>query len=265
MSGFAALAAGDVEGAGKANEAAWQVINPNLPLNKINSWRRAATELAAGELGTARRWADEAVAATAGWHLMVALTTRARVAIAEGESERGERDAHAALAIAADIGAQLGAPDIFEILASLAADTGGHSQAARLFGAAEGIRQRTGEVRFAIYEEGYQSSVTVARDAMGETDFETARAEGAALSTDEAIAYTQRGRGERRRASTGWTSLTPAELDVVRLVSDGLANKDIASRLFISPRTVESHLSHVYTKLGITSRVQLVQEVARHA
>ena len=48
-------------------------------------------------------------------------------------------------------------------------------------------------------------------------------------------------------------ALTPAELDVVRLVSAGLANKDIATRLFISPRTVETHLSHVYARLGLAS------------
>jgi DNA-binding CsgD family transcriptional regulator len=63
----------------------------------------------------------------------------------------------------------------------------------------------------------------------------------------------------------GWASLTPAELDVVRLVSEGLGNKEIATRLFISPRTVETHLTHLYTKLGLASRVQLAQEAARHA
>ena len=59
--------------------------------------------------------------------------------------------------------------------------------------------------------------------------------------------------------------LTPAELDVVRLVSEGLGNKDIATRLFVSPRTVQSHLTRVYTKLGLTSRVQLAQEAVRRA
>jgi DNA-binding CsgD family transcriptional regulator len=49
------------------------------------------------------------------------------------------------------------------------------------------------------------------------------------------------------------------------MVSEGLANNDIATRLFVSPRTVQIHLTHVYTKLGLSSRVQLVQEAARHA
>src|SRR4029079_8430384 len=103
------------------------------------------------------------------------------------------------------------------------------------------------------------------RDAMDNNEFDSAWAEGAALSTDEAIAYAQRGRGERKRPSSGWGSLTPAELDVVRLVSEGLGNKDIAARLFVSPRTVQSHLTRVYTQLRRTSRVQLAQEASRRS
>jgi DNA-binding CsgD family transcriptional regulator len=111
---------------------------------------------------------------------------------------------------------------------------------------------------------GYDASLAALRDAMGEQDFDSAWAEGASLSTEEAIAYAQRGRGQRKRPTNGWASLTPAERDVVRLVSEGLGNKDIATRLFVSPRTVQTHLTHVYTKLGLGSRVQLVQEAARH-
>jgi DNA-binding CsgD family transcriptional regulator len=132
----------------------------------------------------------------------------------------------------------------------------GHRITGTRFGAADGIRGRTGEVRWRIYDADYEASLETLRNTMDDNDFEAAWNEGAALSTAEAIAYAQRGRGERKRPSSGWGSLTPAELDVVRLVSEGLGNKDIATRLFVSPRTVQSHLTRVYTKLGLASRVQ---------
>jgi DNA-binding CsgD family transcriptional regulator len=70
-----------------------------------------------------------------------------------------------------------------------------------------------------------------------------------------------RGRGVVDRG--GDRVLTRAELDVVKLVAEGLGNKEVAARLFVSPRTVQAHLTHIYTKLGLTSRVQLAQEAAR--
>jgi DNA-binding CsgD family transcriptional regulator len=205
------------------------------------------------------------VSTTTGASLSDALTVRARVAIAQGEPDQAERDAHDALARAAEVEAYLFIPDILECLAALAAEAGGHREAARLFGAAEAIRLRIGAVRFKIYDAGYEASVASLRDTLGENGFDSAWAEGAALSTEEAIAYAQRGRGQRKRPTRGWASLTPAERDVVRLVSEGLANNAIATRLFVSPRTVQTHLTHVYTKLGLSSRVQLAQEAARHA
>ncbi len=119
-------------------------------------------------------------------------------------------------------------------------------------------------MRFETHDAEHDSAVTHLREAFGDDEFDTAWAEGAALSTEDAIAYAQRGRGERQRPATGWGSLTPTERAVVGLVSDGLANKAIATKLFISLRTFESHLTHVYAKLGLTSRVQLAQEAARH-
>ncbi len=85
------------------------------------------------------------------------------------------------------------------------------------------------------------------------------------MSAADVIAYAQRGRGGRKRTASGWASLTPAELDVVHLVHQGLPNKDIAERLYVSPRTVQAHLTHVYAKLGLSSRVKLAQEAAQHS
>ncbi|WP_151073384.1 helix-turn-helix domain-containing protein, partial [Mycobacterium tuberculosis] len=83
------------------------------------------------------------------------------------------------------------------------------------------------------------------RKSMGDSEFDDAWAEGTALSIDEAIAYAQRGRGARKRPTSCWGALTPTELEVALLVGEGLSNKEIGVRLFISPRTVHSHLTHV--------------------
>ena len=55
--------------------------------------------------------------------------------------------------------------------------------------------------------------------------------------------------------------MTTSELAVARLVASGLTNREVADRLFVSPHTVNSHLRHVFTKLGINSRVELARLV----
>jgi DNA-binding CsgD family transcriptional regulator len=71
--------------------------------------------------------------------------------------------------------------------------------------------------------------------------------------------------GVRRRLVTaepetsGWAAMTAAELAVARLVAEGLTNREVAERLFVSPHTVNSHLRHVFSKLGINSRVELAR------
>lgn len=263
-----AIAAGDVAALRENSQAFARIFNfppewAAFPLDRL-----AVAEFAAGDLTAARRLADEAVAATTGfdmrYHAMEALLTSARVWSALGEVGRAQDDAHRALAVAAVIDARIGIADTLECLAGMAGGDD-HQAAARLFGAADSLRRSTGAVRFALYQPGYDADVSALRASMGDEAFERAWAEGAALSRGEAVAYAQRGRGERKRPSTGWASLTPAERDVVRFVAEGLANKDIAARLFISPRTVQAHLTHVYTKLGVASRVQLAQEAARHS
>jgi DNA-binding CsgD family transcriptional regulator len=59
--------------------------------------------------------------------------------------------------------------------------------------------------------------------------------------------------------TTGWTALTTSEATVAGLVAEGLTNREVAERLFLSPHTVSSHLRHVFGKLGINSRVELAR------
>lgn len=261
--GISHLAAGDAAAACTAYEKALRCSGMDLQIASTYVWAPLAA-LASGDLPAARRWADDVVAATKGCGRSVALISRSRVEIAQGELDAAERDAYGALELAVALQTGFVFPFALDCLGQVAGEAGNHQFAARLFGAAEATRRRMGVVRFGVLEAGDAARIAVTREVLGSNDFDTAWTEGAALSAEEAIAYAQRGRGERRRADSGWASLTRAELEVVKLISEGLGNKDVAARLFVSPRTVQAHLTHIYTKLGLTSRLQLAQEAGRH-
>jgi hypothetical protein len=126
----AALAAGDVATAADATQA-WPYLSALPQTAAVRRTFSAQAALARGDLLAARRGADEAVTSTTGYYLPLALLTRAHVAIAQGEPEQGERDAHDALACTAEVEAYLLIPDILECLARLAGDAGSHREAAR--------------------------------------------------------------------------------------------------------------------------------------
>jgi DNA-binding CsgD family transcriptional regulator len=62
----------------------------------------------------------------------------------------------------------------------------------------------------------------------------------------------------------GWASITPTELEVIRLVSEGMSNPEIGTRLFMSRGTVKTHLGHVFTKLDVSNRTELARLASRH-
>ena len=67
-------------------------------------------------------------------------------------------------------------------------------------------------------------------------------------------------RGARRRPTSGWEALTPTETKIAQLVATGQSNPDIAAALFLSRRTIQTHVSHILTKLGARSRVEIARQ-----
>jgi predicted ATPase/class 3 adenylate cyclase len=207
---LAALAAGDAQTAWQAAVAASQygTVVPGYRAHQLAFVAQAA--LANGDLIAARRWADDAVAITSGWVLATwALRSRARVSIAQDEPEQAERDAHDALAAIPDGYAYVGIPDILECLAKVAGGKGNHREAIRIFAAAAATRERIGIVRFKVWDADFEASISELRDTMGEKDFGAAWAEGAAMSTEEAVAYAKRGRGDRKRPTAAGARSRP--------------------------------------------------------
>jgi ATP/maltotriose-dependent transcriptional regulator MalT len=74
-----------------------------------------------------------------------------------------------------------------------------------------------------------------------------------------ALGVRRRSRSDAASEDPTWATLTQSELRVVRLVAEGLTNREVADRLYLSPHTVDSHLRHVFTKLGVNSRVELTR------
>ena len=91
------------------------------------------------------------------------------------------------------------------------------------------------------------------------TALETFERLGAALWADRARTELRAtGETARKRDPSTLDQLSPQELQIVRLVSEGATNRDVAAQLFISPRTVDYHLRNVFRKLGISSRKELI-------
>ena len=189
---------------------------------------------------------------------------QALIARDDGELGDAEDLHHAALATRHERGLLPGVVESLEALASLALEHESAAEAARIFGAAAALRERIGLARWPVEQPAYDAEIDELRDALGD-DFDGAWAEGAALDVDDAVAYTSRARGERKRPSAGWDSLTPTEERVVALVAEGLTNPQIAERMFIARGTVKVHLAHVFTKLGVSTRAELATAVTRRA
>lgn len=164
---------------------------------------------------------------------------------------------HAALTIRVDHRLRTTQVDSLEALARLGAAIQPTPDDVRILYAAESARTNTGLPRGVDLQRAYDSTTANLHRALGAPAFDRAAAEGAQLTLDQAVEYARRARGRRGRPATGWSSLTPTELEVVRLVAEGLTNTQIGARLLMSRGTVKTHLSHIFTKLDTTNRAQL--------
>jgi predicted ATPase/DNA-binding CsgD family transcriptional regulator len=164
---------------------------------------------------------------------------------------------HAALTIRVDHRLRADQLDSLEALAHVGASLQPAADDVRILHAAESARSSTGLVRRADRQRTYDGATAHLRRELGAATYDRAAAEGARLTLEQAVEYARRARGRRGRPATGWSSLTPTEAEVVRLVAEGLTNPQIGARLLMSRGTVKTHLSHIFTKLGATNRAQL--------
>jgi predicted ATPase/DNA-binding CsgD family transcriptional regulator len=161
-----------------------------------------------------------------------------------------------------------------EGLASLDAAQGELVRAARFWGAAERLRETIGTPIPPVERADYGRAVASARAQLGEKAFAKALAEGRTMSPEQVLATQGQVAlptpGERSSSpttaspSTYPDGLTTREVEVLRVVAQGLTNEQVAERLVISPRTVDTHLTSIYSKIGVSSRSAATRYAIEH-
>ena len=135
--------------------------------------------------------------------------------------------------------------------------------AAHLLGAAEEARTEAGADVIASLAPSFAQAQASSTAALGAIRFEAEWQEGKQRGRDGAVAFALgQPVGDARPAPGRTDPLAKRELDVARLVADGLTNKEIGTRLFISERTVDSHVRSILNKLGFGSRAQVAAWIA---
>jgi predicted ATPase/DNA-binding CsgD family transcriptional regulator len=208
------------------------------------------------------------------WGLGVTLGKLGDVAQARGDEARAAAFYRESLEHWQSQADELGGVQILTGLAHLV--IGRQPEAAiRLFAAAQEIQTRTGLIPAPTLRAKSEQALAAARAALGEEAFAEAWAAGGEMPPEAVVAEAHSVTVEAdRRAQSGPVArpsapeypagLTAREVEVLRLVAGGMSNAQIAQELYLSPRTVSTHLTSIYHKLGIASRAAAARFASEH-
>jgi non-specific serine/threonine protein kinase len=225
-----------------------------------------------GDHGRAKRLAERGLALSREvgerQAISAALYTLATLAQAERDHERARDLFEEGLSVSAELGNEADVAHCLEGLASVAAEEGRIARAARLWGAEEALLEK---IEAAVYtyvpdRSVHRSQVAAARSQLEEEASAAAWAEGRAMSLEGAIEYAldRSPTPETAAPETYPAGLSAREVDVLRLVAQGMTNAEVAEKLFISSRTVGWHLGSIYRKLGFSSRTEATRFAVEH-
>jgi len=208
------------------------------------------------------------------WIRSYALAFKGLVHLFRGQGDRARHDIRDGLRLARSVEDTVSTALAFDLLGWVAASDEQPRHAAQLLGAAAKVWDDLGSPVFgaetlATHREGAHRR---ALDELGEVAFADAYDEGRSLglleATRRALGEPERSREEAQKhrptvGANGRTELGPREWQVATLLRDGLSNKEIASTLVISRRTVETHVQNILQKLGFSSRTQVAMWASR--
>jgi DNA-binding CsgD family transcriptional regulator len=209
------------------------------------------------------------------WGLSLALRHLGYVSSGQGDYERAAALFKESLVLCGELGEKWFSSMCLEDLAVVAGLAGDHRRAVQLLGAAEELREVVGAAVRSLYRADYDRTVATAGAGLDEAAFAAAWAEGRAMTLEQAIVEAQQVMAppqviEPAPSATAPSSpaypagLTAREVEVLRLVAQGLTNAQVAEKLVITPGTVNVHLTSIYSKLQVTSRTAATRYAIEH-
>jgi DNA-binding CsgD family transcriptional regulator len=252
----------------------------SLALNREANARSCCTDplgllaeihLVQGEQTRAREFAEECMAICreqgTGWGIALASIGLARILASQGDRAAARALYLESLALLHTIGNKVFIAACLEGLGAVGGVQGQPAWAARLWGAAEALRQHIGAPLPPVYRADYEGSVAEARAHLGEQPFAAAWAQGRTMTPEQALAAEDQPRlptPSARSAATSPDGLTAREVEVLRLLAQGLTDAQMAEQLVLSLHTVHAHLRTIYSKLGVTSRSAATRYAFEH-
>jgi predicted ATPase/DNA-binding CsgD family transcriptional regulator len=268
--GIALMFSGDLEGARKHREralAGYREIGCAEPFVFSTFAGLASLYCLIGEMDRGIALAEECLRRSEAlgeqWGRGAALLARAAGRWLSGDVDLAMDDTLASLRIKEQLGDLHSITMAIDMTAICLAAKADMVRAAELCGAGDALWKVLGAPvqQGPHYIEIRRHAADSIRQALGDEQFETARQRGMGLSVAEAAAVA---RGETATApASAANPLTRREQEIAALVTMGLANREIAERLVLAKRTVDSHIEHIFAKLGFSSRAQVAAWVSR--
>ena len=198
-------------------------------------------------------------------------------ALLQGDHERARNYYRESLILCKELGDKTVASESLEGLACISAAEGASERAARLFGGAEMLREAVGDKHTPEEAALRGPYLTMARSRLDEVAWQAAWEEGRGMSMEQAIEYAlseeepsavppsfTTGLSLPSSAPEHPAGLTSREVEVLGLVAARMTSPRIAKELFVSPRTVEAHITSIYHKLGVSSRAAATRYALEH-
>jgi predicted ATPase/DNA-binding CsgD family transcriptional regulator len=242
-------------------------LDLTFPLS-LSLWGAGMAALAQGNLKTARQYMEESLAnirQVGDKHrINMIASDLANILRRTGDMREAEKLYIEAIQGWRDYGQFGGIARCIECLAFIAIGEERDHQAARWLGAAETIRQGSHTEMIPHEQEEYHREVAVLRGRMNPDDFTSSRLEGQLLTLQQVISEVEQLPVTALSKTHSPNVLTPRELDVLRLLVQGLSDALIAEKLVVSRRTVTTHLTTIYSKFGVNSRSAAIRYAIDH-